>query len=197
MLVSQVIIVFQTIREHSGLSLDELADKINELHRDVPAAKYMIHGNSKYSTLPSRIEELNCVYKEDGLFYYDDNKKPYCHDPLLNTFVESFLIGQRERAKNTKGFKFIHVLAPCPTGWKADPRFTIKLAKLAVQTNSFPIYEVVDGIHYKQNIKVKERKPLKEYFKFQGRFKHLHEDEVQYLQDLVDENYELFTMKLE
>ncbi|MDP8242352.1 MAG: thiamine pyrophosphate-dependent enzyme, partial [Candidatus Celaenobacter antarcticus] len=36
-----------------------------------------------------------------------------------------------EKAKNTKGFKFIHVLAPCPTGWKSDPRYTIKLAKLA------------------------------------------------------------------
>ena len=102
-----------------------------------------------------------------------------------------------EKAKNTKGFKFIHVLAPCPTGWKSDPRYTIKLAKLAVQTNSFPLYEIFDGITYKQSIKVKERKPLKEYMKYQGRFKHLPEDELQFLQGCVDENYELLTMRFE
>ncbi|MBN2016805.1 MAG: 3-methyl-2-oxobutanoate dehydrogenase subunit beta [Candidatus Cloacimonetes bacterium] len=102
-----------------------------------------------------------------------------------------------EKAKNTKGFKFIHVLAPCPTGWKSDPRYTIKLAKLAVQTNNFPLYEIFDGITYKQSIKVKERKPLKEYMKYQGRFKHLPEDELQFLQGCVDENYELLTVRFE
>lgn len=102
-----------------------------------------------------------------------------------------------EKAKNTKGFKFIHVLAPCPTGWKYDPKYTIKLAKLVVQTNYFPLYEIIDGIHYKQTIKVKERKPLKEYLKYQGRFKHLPEDQVQFLQDFIDENYGLLSMKFE
>ncbi|HEX37300.1 MAG TPA: 3-methyl-2-oxobutanoate dehydrogenase subunit beta [Candidatus Cloacimonetes bacterium] len=102
-----------------------------------------------------------------------------------------------ERAKNTKGFKFIHILAPCPTGWKTDPRYTVKLAKLAVQTNIFPLYEIEDGLHYKQNMKIKERKPIKEYFKYQGRFKHLPEDEVSYLQDQVDKNFEILSLKFE
>jgi len=46
-------------------------------------------------------------------------------------------------------------------------------------------------------VKIKERKPIKEYFKYQGRFKHLHEDEVQYIQNFIDETYALFEMKLE
>jgi len=102
-----------------------------------------------------------------------------------------------ERAKNTKGFKFIHILAPCPTGWKTDPRYTVKLAKLAVQTNIFPLYEIEDGLHYKQNMKVKVRRPIKEYFKYQGRFKHLAEDEVSYLQDQIDKNFEILALKFE
>ncbi len=102
-----------------------------------------------------------------------------------------------ERAKNTKGFKFIHILAPCPTGWKTDPRYTIKLAKLAVQTNVFPLYEIENGLKYKQNIKVQDRKPIKEYFKYQGRFKHLPVDEVEFLQDQIDENFEILSMKFE
>lgn len=100
-----------------------------------------------------------------------------------------------KKAKETKGFRFIHILAPCPTGWKSDPKYTVKLAKLAVQTDVFPIYEVEDGIRYKQNIKIKERKPITEYFKYQGRFKHLKEEEVEFIQKKIDEDYEILLKK--
>ncbi len=100
-----------------------------------------------------------------------------------------------KKAKETKGFRFIHILAPCPTGWKSDPKYTVKLAKLAVQTDVFPIYEVEDGIKYTQNIKVKQRKPITEYFKYQGRFKHLKEEEVEFIQKKIDEDYEILLKK--
>ena len=73
----------------------------------------------------------------------------------------------------------------------------MKLSKLAVQTNVFPIYEVEDGIHYRQTIKVKERKPITEYFKYQGRFKHLKEEEVEFIQKRVDEDYEILLKKFQ
>jgi pyruvate ferredoxin oxidoreductase beta subunit/2-oxoisovalerate ferredoxin oxidoreductase beta subunit len=100
-----------------------------------------------------------------------------------------------KKAKETRGFKFIHLLAPCPTGWKSDPKYTVKLARLAVQTNIFPLYEVEDGIKYKQNLKVKERKPITEYMKYQGRFKHLKEPEIEFIQKKIDENYEILLKK--
>ena len=110
-------------------------------------------------------------------------------------YPEDF-IKKLTKAKETRGFKLIHVLAPCPTGWKSDPKYTVKLAKLAVQTNIFPIYEVEDGIKYTQNIKVKQRKPITEYFKYQGRFKHLKDDEIAIIQKKIDEDYELLLKKL-
>ncbi|MEA3475322.1 MAG: 3-methyl-2-oxobutanoate dehydrogenase subunit beta [Candidatus Cloacimonadota bacterium] len=110
-------------------------------------------------------------------------------------YPEDF-IKKLKKAKETRGFKFLHVLAPCPTGWKSDPKYTVKLAKLAVQTNVFPIYEVEDGIRYRQTIRVKERKPITEYFKYQGRFKHLKEEEVEFIQKRVDEDYEILLRKL-
>jgi len=111
-------------------------------------------------------------------------------------YPEDF-IKKLKKAKETKGFKFLHVLAPCPTGWKSEPKYTIKLAKLAVRTNVFPLYEIEDGIKYTQTVKVKERKPITEYFKYQGRFKHLKEEEVEFIQERVDEDYEILLKKFQ
>jgi pyruvate ferredoxin oxidoreductase beta subunit len=76
------------------------------------------------------------------------------------------------RAAAVKGPAVIHVLAPCPLGWRFDTSQTIKLAKLAVQTRYFPLYEVEKG-NYKLSMKVPKPTPLEEFLKPQGRFRHL------------------------
>jgi pyruvate ferredoxin oxidoreductase beta subunit len=76
------------------------------------------------------------------------------------------------RAAAVKGPAVIHVLAPCPLGWRFETSETIKLAKLAVQTRYFPLYEVDKG-KYKLSMKVPKPVPLEEFLKPQGRFRHL------------------------
>jgi pyruvate ferredoxin oxidoreductase beta subunit len=76
------------------------------------------------------------------------------------------------RATAVKGPAVIHVLAPCPLGWRFETSETIKLAKLAVQTRYFPIYEVENG-KYKLSMKVPKPVPLEDFLKPQGRFRHL------------------------
>jgi pyruvate ferredoxin oxidoreductase beta subunit len=76
------------------------------------------------------------------------------------------------RATAVKGPAVIHVLAPCPLGWRFETSETIKLAKLAVQTRYFPIYEVENG-KYKLSVKVPKPVPLEDFLKPQGRFRHL------------------------
>jgi len=76
------------------------------------------------------------------------------------------------RAVAVKGPAVIHVLAPCPLGWRFETSETIKLAKLAVQTRYFPLYEVENG-KYKLSMKVPKPVPLEEFLKPQGRFRHL------------------------
>jgi len=105
------------------------------------------------------------------------------------------MIKKLEKAKQTKGFKFLHVFAPCPTGWKSDPKNTIKLAKLAVETNLFPLYEIIDGLKYNQTKKIKKPKPIKEYSKLQGRFKHLTEEEIEDMQKNANNNYKILEKK--
>jgi len=102
-------------------------------------------------------------------------------------FVED-LFKKIVKAKRIRGFKFIHILAPCPPGWKSRPEDSVKLARLAVQTGVFPLYEVENGV-YSQSIKSPNRKPVAEYLKLQGRFKHLTAEQVAEIQKMVDDRY--------
>jgi len=98
-------------------------------------------------------------------------------------YPEDF-IGKLEYAKPIKGFRFIQVSAPCPTGWRFDPRFSVKVAKEMVLSGLWPLYEVVNG-DLKITYKPKELKPVKDVLQSQGRFRHLTDNEVEDVQEHV------------
>lgn len=100
------------------------------------------------------------------------------------------LYKKAKKAKDIKGTRFLHIYTPCPAGWKSRPEDTIKLSRLVVQTGIFPLYEIEDGERYTINMKPKERKPINEYLKLQGRFRHLTEDQIALMQEQVDKNWE-------
>ncbi|MFH1445439.1 MAG: thiamine pyrophosphate-dependent enzyme [Nanoarchaeota archaeon] len=89
---------------------------------------------------------------------------------------------------------FVHIHAPCTTGWKFDTSQTINIAKLAVETGMWALFEIEDG-KFKITKRVENKKPVEDYLKTQGRFKHLlkNENEIKKIQDNVNtawENYE-------
>ncbi|MFB0565331.1 MAG: 3-methyl-2-oxobutanoate dehydrogenase subunit beta [Candidatus Aminicenantaceae bacterium] len=100
------------------------------------------------------------------------------------------LVKKIKKAKEINGTRFIHIYAPCPTGWKARPEDTIRLSRMVVQNTVFPLYEVEDGIKYILNIKPREKKPIDDYLRIQGRFRHLTEKELNYMQQEVDKRWE-------
>jgi 2-oxoisovalerate ferredoxin oxidoreductase beta subunit len=108
---------------------------------------------------------------------------PYCATANI-AYPEDF-IKKLQKAKSIRGFKFIHLYAPCPTGWKHAPDLTIGIARLATETNLFPLYEVEQG-RYRINRKIAKPKPISDYLKPQGRFRHLTQDEVNGIQVTVD-----------
>ena len=55
-------------------------------------------------------------------------------------------------ALDQKGFRFLHVLSPCPTGWKSEPALGLELVRLAVRSGLFPVYEIFDGKRHVVNI---------------------------------------------
>jgi len=93
------------------------------------------------------------------------------------------------KAKKIRGTKFIHMLVPCPTGWRTPPDLSPELSILAVETNIFPLYEVEGGRRYIINHEPRAL-PVQEYLLRQGRFKHLTQEQIQQIQMEVDEEWE-------
>ena len=77
-----------------------------------------------------------------------------------------------KKAAKVKGPAYLHVYSACPTGWRLDPKLAIKIGRLAVQTGAFPLYEIENG-KLTISVKTPELRPLQDYIKPQGRFRHL------------------------
>jgi pyruvate ferredoxin oxidoreductase beta subunit len=93
------------------------------------------------------------------------------------------------KAANTPGPTVLHYFTPCPTGWYFDPSRSIEIARLAVQTRIWPLYEYEDG-KIRITVPVKDPKPVEDYFKLQGRFRHLLEPENKWLLDEIKRDIE-------
>jgi pyruvate/2-oxoacid:ferredoxin oxidoreductase beta subunit len=104
------------------------------------------------------------------------------------------LVRKVQKAKGLKGSRFIHIYASCPTGWRIPSEMSVKIARMAVQTNIFPLYEVEGGIKYTINYKPKEYL-VREYFKLQGRFRYLTDRDLDQIQEMVNEDWELLLRK--
>jgi len=104
------------------------------------------------------------------------------------------LMNKAKKAAMIKGPAYLHLYSPCPTGWRLAPERAVEISRLAVRTNIFPLYEVVDG-QYILTKKIKKPKPVEEYLKLQGRFRHLDKKTIQEIQERVDREYEALVQK--
>lgn len=117
---------------------------------------------------------------------------PYVAQASVSHLID--LANKVERAMQYEGPKFINVLSTCPLGWRVPPDSAVNVAKLAVETCCWPLYEVVEGV-YKITYKPKEKLPIEKWLEPQGRFRHLfrpekREDIIRELQEAVDRHWE-------
>jgi pyruvate ferredoxin oxidoreductase beta subunit len=98
-----------------------------------------------------------------------------------------------QKAHEIKGPKFINVIAPCNRGWRSKTNDAVQLARLAVNTCYWPLYEIEDGVT-RITVTPKEKIPVAEFMKPQGRFKHLFAPEnealLKQVQDEIDREWE-------
>lgn len=99
-----------------------------------------------------------------------------------------------KKAMEYDGPKFLLVFSPCPSLWKFDASQTIRIAKLATETGFWPLYEIDEG-HYQINHVTKEKIKVEEFYKTQGRFKHLFkrkdaDDIMEAVQKDIEDNWE-------
>lgn len=102
------------------------------------------------------------------------------------------LVKKVKKALEIKGPKFMNILSPCNRGWRSKTDDAIQLSRLAVETCYWPLYEIENGVT-KVTFKPKEKKPLVDFLKPQGRFKHLfapeNENMVKNFQEMVDKEW--------
>jgi pyruvate ferredoxin oxidoreductase beta subunit len=103
------------------------------------------------------------------------------------------IMNKAQRAAEVKGPAFINTLSTCPRGWRTDPENTLQITRLAADTCIWPLFEVDHG-EWKLNYRPKEKLPVTEWLKAQGRFRHLLSGDnkplVQSIQEAVDREWE-------
>jgi len=99
------------------------------------------------------------------------------------------MMNKFKRGLEVEGPSFIHVLQPCPTGWRFDPRYGIKIARLATETAMWINWELDHG-EFRVTVPVPKRKHVRHYLLAQGRFRHLTEQEIEEIQRYVDQEVE-------
>jgi pyruvate/2-oxoacid:ferredoxin oxidoreductase beta subunit len=95
------------------------------------------------------------------------------------------LVQKVERARTIRGMRFIHILAPCPPGWKTQNDETVDLARQAVQTRVFPLFEIENGTDWRFSVD-HAGEPVAPYIRRQARFKHLTDEQIERIQAEVD-----------
>jgi pyruvate ferredoxin oxidoreductase beta subunit len=100
------------------------------------------------------------------------------------------LIQKVEKAKAAPGPAFLHVLGPCPTGWRCGTDIGIRLSRQAVQCGMYPLFEIENG-KLRVTYKPPFLKPIKDYVSVQGRFRHISDDDLALLEERFHREYEL------
>jgi pyruvate ferredoxin oxidoreductase beta subunit/2-oxoisovalerate ferredoxin oxidoreductase beta subunit len=116
--------------------------------------------------------EGNALEKKDLMAILAAHRVPYAATVSL-AHAEDALLKFR-RALELRGFRFLLILSPCPTGWKSEPADGVELIRLAVAAGLFPVYEVEDGQRWRINVEPEAdpaaaAEALARYFALQGR----------------------------
>jgi pyruvate/2-oxoacid:ferredoxin oxidoreductase beta subunit len=123
-----------------------------------------------------------------------DHQIPYAATATI-AYPED-LIRKLEKAKQIRGTRFIHLLSPCPPGWKIPSELSVKISRLAVRSRVFPLYEIENGVSYTLQ-EESHVVPVKEYLKLQGRFSHVTDSEVETIQENVERTWKRLLRKAE
>ena len=90
-----------------------------------------------------------------------------------------------DRARTTRGFRFLHLHSVCPPGWKIDSQDALRVSRLAVESGMFPLLELEPGGNLRQTYVPSRPVPVQDYLQAQKRFKGLSQDEIQLIQEQI------------
>ena len=127
-------------------------------------------GASTTTTMVGKAQQGKKEVRKDITAIIEGHRINYVAQASISHFAD--LTEKVKRAMAVEGPSFINLISPCQRSWGFDPSKTIRLAKMAVETNYWPLYEVNQG-KFTLNCEPKEKVPIVEWFKMQKRFNHL------------------------
>ncbi|MDP2952652.1 MAG: thiamine pyrophosphate-dependent enzyme, partial [Chloroflexota bacterium] len=120
------------------------------------------------------------------------------HDiPYVATACPSYPFDMMEKIRkgmDADGPAYVHTLAVCPIGWRLPTDLSVRAGRLAVETGIFPLYEIEEG-RYKLNVDFPKLRPVEDYLKLQGRFRHLSGEDIEFIQTRVTAEWEKLKVK--
>jgi pyruvate ferredoxin oxidoreductase beta subunit/2-oxoisovalerate ferredoxin oxidoreductase beta subunit len=132
--------------------------------------------------------------KKDMLAIMAAHRIPYLATATIAYPLD--LIEKVHKAHATRGTRFLHILSPCPPGWKYPDEETIELSRMAVEARVFPLVEVEGGQRWRVTLDPSPVAPVGPYLKAQGRFRHLTEQHEAYIQREVDARWEMIQQRV-
>jgi len=143
------------------------------------------------SVIPGKRE-----FKKDLTTIVTAHKIPYSAQTAPYNWKD--LARKVKTALAVDGPSFINILSPCYRGWRFPMEEGIEICRLAADTCIWPLFEIENG-NWKLNHKPKVKKPVEEYLKIQGRFRHLFKEAnkhiIEEIQTEVDKNWENLLQK--
>jgi pyruvate/2-oxoacid:ferredoxin oxidoreductase beta subunit len=143
------------------------------------------------TTTPAQFPEAS--NKKDILGILAAHRIPYAATATVAYPVD--LLAKVNKAKAIQGTRFIHLLSPCPPGWKCGDDEGVELARMAVQNRVFPMLEVEDGERWRMTME-HEGGSVEPYLRRQGRFRHLNAGQVERIQAEIDARWASLLRKI-
>lgn len=106
--------------------------------------------------------------KKDIMAILASHRIPYA--ATLSIAHREDFVAKVRTALRTRGFRFLVMLSPCPTGWKSEAEDSVDLVRYAVGCGLFPLYEVFDGVRYRINLRP-DGTPVEMYAERQKRYR--------------------------
>jgi pyruvate/2-oxoacid:ferredoxin oxidoreductase beta subunit len=128
--------------------------------------------------------------KKDILAIMAAHRIPYA--ATASTSYPLDLLAKVRKAKQLRGTRFLHILSPCPPGWKYSDELTIEMGRMAVRSRVFPLLEVEHGVNWRFT-EEHPGDPVEPYIRAQGRFRHLDSAAIEQIQADIDARWEYLT----
>jgi len=136
------------------------------------------------------------LFKKDMPFIMMEHKIPYI--ATANVSYAQDFIQKLRKALTHVGFKYIHLLSPCPPGWRIPADETIHIGRLAVETGAWPLFEIEDGRFRLTGPSVNilnqgRRKPVEEYLRIQERYRKMTDEDVKIFKEWIDNSWKKYS----